>query len=197
MKKMTSGPMETRVAKFLFHYRLTPHAATGRPPAELLFGHRPRSLLDNIKPDISARVRRCQVSQKRCHDAHVKDRKFMVNDAVFVRRFNQGHSPVSWVPGTIEAVQGPLSCLIRLTDNCLIRRHVDHIRPRFSDLSAKACSTDDDFFDIQIPVTETAADSMSHSSSSVHAPRRSGRTRWPPDRWCPPQGGRKCSDVTC
>ena len=56
MKKMTSGPMETRVSKFLFHYRLTPHTSTGRPPAELLLGRRPRSLLDNIKPNISVRV---------------------------------------------------------------------------------------------------------------------------------------------
>ena len=38
MKRMTSGPMETRVAKFVFHYCLMPHSSTGCSPTKLLLG---------------------------------------------------------------------------------------------------------------------------------------------------------------
>ena len=39
--KTTTGDLETRLARFFFQYRLTPHATTGQPPAELLMGRRP------------------------------------------------------------------------------------------------------------------------------------------------------------
>ena len=46
MRKMSTDPVETRTAKFLFHQRLKPHTTTDNSPAELLLGRRPRSLLD-------------------------------------------------------------------------------------------------------------------------------------------------------
>ena len=88
MKKMISGPMETRVAKFLFHYRLTPHSTTGCSPAELLLHRRPRSLLDVIRPKVDDRVRHSQEKQKVHHDAHASARGFKLNDPVFVRNFS-------------------------------------------------------------------------------------------------------------
>ena len=53
MKKNVSGSIETRVAKFLFHYRLTPHTTTGRSPSELLMGRRLRSRLDLLQPSVA------------------------------------------------------------------------------------------------------------------------------------------------
>ncbi|VDI12898.1 Hypothetical predicted protein [Mytilus galloprovincialis] len=50
MKKVTEGSKEKRMAKFLFTYRLTPHATTPIAPAEMLMGRRPRSLLDLTYP---------------------------------------------------------------------------------------------------------------------------------------------------
>ena len=38
VKRLKDGSMETRIARFLSKYRLTPHATTGRSPAELLLG---------------------------------------------------------------------------------------------------------------------------------------------------------------
>ena len=109
MKKITAGSVETKVARLLFQYQLTPHASTGQPPAELLLGCFPRSLLDNLKPYISAHVRRQQQHQKHRHDARANDRQFDVGDQVFVRQFSQRNSPVTWYPGTVEAVRGPVS----------------------------------------------------------------------------------------
>ena len=200
MKKITAGSVETRVARFLFQYRLTPHASTGRPPAELLLGRRPRSLLDNLKPDVSAHVRRQQEHQKLHHDTHTSDRQFDVGDQVFVRQFSQGNSPVTWIPGTVEAVQGPVSYQIRLLDNRLVRRHVDHIRRRSCEVPTVSTSPEDDIsFDISCSSTSPTRpvpDALSIPRPQVPLPRRSVRIRRPPDRWCPPLGGRKCDNLT-
>ena len=56
MKKLTSGSLETRVARFLFTYRITPHTTTGNSPSELLLGRRLRCHLDFLHPSIQAKV---------------------------------------------------------------------------------------------------------------------------------------------
>ena len=60
MKKMTSGDIDTRLARFLFQYRITPHTATGVSPAELLMGRKLQSHLDLLRPDVGRRVQRRQ-----------------------------------------------------------------------------------------------------------------------------------------
>ena len=52
MRTMTTGPIGTQTAKFLFHQHLTPHTYTGNSPAELLLGRGPCSLLDIVRPDL-------------------------------------------------------------------------------------------------------------------------------------------------
>ena len=84
MEKNTEGTIATRVARFLFAYRRTPHTTTGVTPAELLLGRIPRSHLDLLKPAISNRVLNKQQSQKEQHDVHAKQRGFQVGDPVFV-----------------------------------------------------------------------------------------------------------------
>ena len=74
----TTGDVQTRLARFLFQYRLTPHSSTGLSPAEMLLGRRPRSHLDLIHPDTSVKVTRSQERQKSAHDLHAKLRKFRV-----------------------------------------------------------------------------------------------------------------------
>ena len=49
--------IETRVSRFLFHYRLTPHSTTGISPAELLLSRRPRT---HLRPDLARKIRRQQ-----------------------------------------------------------------------------------------------------------------------------------------
>ena len=63
MKKLTSGTLETRVARFLFNYRITPQTVTGVSLSKLLFGHRLRCHLDLLHPSIEAKV--CQTSINR------------------------------------------------------------------------------------------------------------------------------------
>ena len=71
LKKVTVGSMNTRLAKVLFTYRITPHSTTGMSPAELLLG-RPRTRLDLLKSNRAERVEKKQEEQKANHDANAK-----------------------------------------------------------------------------------------------------------------------------
>ena len=130
MRKMPEASIETRIAKFLFHQRLTPHTSTGNSPAELLMGRRPRSLVDVVRPDLSISVRQHQESQKRKHDHHAKTRQFSIGDSVFVRNFSQQYPQPTWLSGEIVSVCGPVSYTVRMSAHQTVRRHDDHIRRR-------------------------------------------------------------------
>ena len=56
MKKMSTGPIETRIARLLFNQHLTPATATGNAPAKPLLGQRPCSLLDAVRLDLSKTI---------------------------------------------------------------------------------------------------------------------------------------------
>ena len=57
MKKFPStDSLETKLSRFLFWNRLTPHSTTGVPPAQLLLGRIPRSQLDLLKPELATKV---------------------------------------------------------------------------------------------------------------------------------------------
>ena len=64
MKKSAPAELNTKLARFLLHYRTTPHSTTGLTPAELLMGRSLQTHLDMLRPDISARVENRQLSQK-------------------------------------------------------------------------------------------------------------------------------------
>ena len=68
LKKTTVGDLSTRLHRFLFQYRITPHSTTGISPAELLMGRRPRSHLDLLHPMVESQVWVNQSRQKAGHD---------------------------------------------------------------------------------------------------------------------------------
>ena len=59
VKRLVDGSLETRVARFLFKYRLTPQSTTGVSPDELMFGRPLRSQLDLLQPNLQASVNWC------------------------------------------------------------------------------------------------------------------------------------------
>ena len=125
MKKSTTGDIPTKPARFLFHYRTTPHATTGVTPAELLMERQIRTHLDFLKPDVSNRVRLSQSSQKAQKDRKAKARSFSQHEKVFVRE-TSNDSP--WVQGDVESKQGELTYLIRLNDGRIVCRHIEQLR---------------------------------------------------------------------
>ena len=99
MRWQKSGSTETHVAMFLFAYRNTPHSTTGASPTVMMFNRPLRCRLDLLKPNIENTIQGQQIQQQLNHDIHSKDRKFQINDTVFVENFGHGSK---WLAGTIE-----------------------------------------------------------------------------------------------
>ena len=57
LKKITLGSVESRLARLLSHYRVTPQSTTGVSHAELMFGRKLRTRLGLLQPDLGNKVR--------------------------------------------------------------------------------------------------------------------------------------------
>ena len=129
LRCIKDGNIETRLARFLSKYRLAPHSTTVLSPSEMLLGRRPRSHLDLMNPDLAQKVLSNQLQQKHTHDNSKQARSFKVGEEVYVRSFNNINH---WIPGSIIATTGPLSYKISLANGVVIKRHVDHVKARYS-----------------------------------------------------------------
>ena len=155
LKKMTTGTLDDRLARFLFQYRLTPHSTTGTCPAELLMGRKPRSVFDLMKPNIADRVQQNQQKQKLRHDEGAVQRSFQIGTPVFVKNFSSGPT---WLAGEVTKNKGQCSYEVTLSDNRTIHRHRDHIQDRTVTADQSACMTDidDPLMDLGVPPRPTA-----------------------------------------
>ena len=179
MKKTRTGDMEANLSRFSFHYRITPHTTTGVSPAELLFKRKPRSHMDELKPNIATRVQINQTRQKSGHDVRTRNRQFNIDDRVFVRNF--ATSGNTWLPGVIIESRGELTFFVELQDGRVFRRHIDHIRRCSCPVDGSDTSVETD--DILPPTTaNSASSSTDESSHQSDILRRSTRVRNPPDR---------------
>ena len=137
-----------------------------------------------MRPSVASCVARAQDRQKADHDRSSRDRKFEPGSLVFVKNFTAGPN---WLPGCIRSLRGPLSFEVELDDGRVVKRHVDHVRSR-----RRAPSMDEpsngDMDDVPLPWPSESTEPVDASSSeSSHSttPRRSTRTRGPPDRYTP------------
>lgn len=117
LKRMSGGSIESKVSKFLFRYRVTPHSTTGVTPAELMFNRQLRTCLDLLQPDVGQNIRHNQSRQKQDHDTHSRDREFTEGDTVYVRSFDGTNK---WLPGVITRKQAPLTFQITLSDDRVV-----------------------------------------------------------------------------
>ena len=179
MQKLpTSDSLETRISKFLFWYRVTPHSTMGVPPSELLFGRVPHSLLDLPKPDLSTKVQKRQEAQKANYDRHAKEQTFKEGNAVFVKDFPTGKN---WFSGSVTEVHGPLSYHVTLSDGTVVRRYVEHIYVWTSQTLVSDTPVESD---IEIPTVQPApqpAAPLSNSETTPPLPHRSTRVWVLPD----------------
>ena len=152
-------------------------------PAELLMGRRPRSRFDRLFPDMQKHVQQKQSKQAMHHDNSKPLRNFAVGDLVYTRDFST--PTVTWTPGSVVKVTGPLSYYIELADGRTVCRHVNAIRKRHSVLVNSYPSTNNLVDDIYLP----SANNTSESPRSIvppqvpPPPRRSARNRPPSDRY--------------
>ena len=177
MKKLTSGSIQSRLQWFLSCCQITPHATTGRSPAELLMGRQLRSTLDLVHPDLNSTVRRKQERQKQGHDVHSKYRSFQMSEPVLICNFTS-RTP-KWLPGPIVKTSGPLSHQIQLECGGTVRRHQDHIRSRL-----RAADKEDEFWN-SFQLSPEITDSFTPPQPPAPQLRRSQWERRPPDRYSP------------
>ncbi|KAL5459767.1 hypothetical protein EMCRGX_G033139 [Ephydatia muelleri] len=116
---------QQRLCSFLLAYRTTPHSTTGVAPCMLFFKRQLRTRLDPLKPDYGDKALGKQADQKNYHDLHSRDRQFSVGQKVMAQNFLQG---LTWVPGVVKEVCGPVSYMVRVQPNIVWRRHVNHIK---------------------------------------------------------------------
>ena len=202
LRRNKEGSLETRLARFLFTYRLTPQTSTGQSPAELLLGRRPRSRLDVLHPDTALRVQRSQLCQKQHHDIHAKARNLQVGDRVYIKNFT---GQPAWKPGVIVEQTGPVSFQVETADGRKQKRHVDHLRiwyPKDTSPGNYRAWEAPNLPNTQDPrhITEGQQPTAPDASEPIAPPlssagqepvvteppssvRRSGRSRRPPDRF--------------
>ena len=110
----------TRLARFLMTYRTSPQAATGRSPAEMLYGRNLRTRFDLLRPD---RPQEFSDYQERMAEASGgRQRSFSLGEDVWTRSF----SGPKWRRGRIAAQTGPVSYEVDIGDACW-SRHADQL----------------------------------------------------------------------
>ena len=127
MKRIKGGSLNTRLSRFLFRYRMTPHTSTQVSPAELMFGRKLRSHLDLLRPSTGRTVRQVQDQQKKNHDVRSQSRSFVIGESVYARNYGQGSK---WLPGLVIETEGSVLFRVCLIDGRIICRHVDQLRSR-------------------------------------------------------------------
>ena len=127
MKKLKTGSVDTKLARFLFKYRITPQSSTGISPAELMFGRRLRSQLDNLRPDLGKKVQEAQWQQAKGQGARAKEREFVVGDLVYARNYSPGPK---WLPGKVIEKVGSRLHTVVLADGRQVRKHSDQLLAR-------------------------------------------------------------------
>ncbi|XP_031432706.1 uncharacterized protein K02A2.6-like [Clupea harengus] len=161
IKKTKGDTLETKIARFLFNYRITPQSTTGLSPAEMLMSRRLRSTLDLLLPDVKSKIQKKQLKQKAQHDLHSKWRSFSPGDDVYIR--NYGHGP-RWVPAVIEMNTGPVSYTVQTGDGRVMRRHVDQIRKRHASMT-ETSMPDMILEPMSLQVPENAAEALTRDSA--------------------------------
>ena len=144
MTRSTNASINTRVSRFLFTYRITPHTSTGKSPAELLMNCKLRSNLDLIKPSLHQKM---TIKQDEMYDAQKRTRFFSMGHRVHVRNYATG---AKWLPGIITKINGPLSYEVK-TEYKDIKCHIDQLQKR--ELSKRGIEQIP--FDIELPETPT------------------------------------------
>ena len=87
-KTSSTLPIQHRLAGLLFHYRTTPHATTGKTPAELFLKRASRTRITLSKPSLQADIQAKQTHQKFQHDgSYSRSRQFDLYQAVKVRKY--------------------------------------------------------------------------------------------------------------
>ena len=132
LKHCNGEDWKSKLDKFLFQYRVTPHQTTGVSPAELMFGRKLRTVLDLVHPGkyLPTTVLLRQEKQKENYDAKVpRTVELHPESPIMVRNYSSQYKD-NWVPARIVKQTGPVSYKCELPQGNIVRRHQDQIHSR-------------------------------------------------------------------
>lgn len=134
------GASDVVVRKFLATYRNSPHATTGRTPAEMMFGRPIRTKFDIVwrddtvsnskdmhKASADRYVEGKRNLMKENYDKNKREISFKEGDAVFVKSFRH-HEP-DWIEGRILKKLGKTMYRVKVA-NGKLQRHANQLRKR-------------------------------------------------------------------
>ncbi|CAM1308578.1 Uncharacterised protein r2_g1856 [Pycnogonum litorale] len=119
LKKNTEGNLSTRLLRFLFRYRTTPHSLTGKCPSELLMGRKLRIHFDALHPNLREQIHERQASRVKAR----KLREFNVGEKVLYRTY--GSPGQLYLPGVVKSYDQRNYVIATETGD--IRRHIDQL----------------------------------------------------------------------
>lgn len=169
----STGPMQTRIDKFLLKYRTTPTDGEQLTPAERLMGRKLRTLLDLIRPPP---VFENEPTNQRENAAYSK------GDLVWYRDYRASHD--AWSPGSIVACRGHRMYAVQAGAEVTIR-HADQLRKRTVMPYSQGVPG-------STPRTDTAQQCSQHQSAVLAIPSVSS----PSDLYVPTEGN-VVSSETC
>ena len=170
LRKLKEGSLETRLSRFLFKYRITPHSSTGVSPAEVIFGRRLRSHMDSIRPNIGATAQQKQDNWPR---GQVKLRDFYVGDLVYEKNYASGPT---WLPGRIKGKCGNVMFEVDLENGRCVRKHIDQLISRYEPVS----SGSNDMESFEEPVTQRESQVAPETTSDAQETMEDVTFRDPP-----------------
>ena len=138
---------------------------------------------DSLFPNPAEKVEIQQSKQ----DSTKPLRTFQVGDRIYVKDFST--TPVSWIPGKVVKITGPLSYHVELISGRVVCRHVDAVRHREANYhrtppQPKTASSVDDFLLSDIPLADRPHPAPRPDVAGPPPPplQRSTRQRRPPIR---------------
>ena len=136
LRKIKEGSLETRLSRFLFKYRITPHSITGISPSEIMFGRRLHSHLDHLRPHLEKKANLNYDRQRSTGMMLMLNRVFKM---VYIRNYAPGPQ---WLPGKIIELHGNVLFTVLLEDGRRVKKHTDQIIYRYEGSTTQ--ETDDD-----------------------------------------------------
>nr|XP_056721023.1 uncharacterized protein K02A2.6-like [Euleptes europaea] len=132
MRRIERNDWDRGLAEFLLYQHTTPNSTTGKSPAELLMGRRPKTPLDRLHPDLAPERPR--------HREQPATPRVVEQDApVYARNYGMGPA---WIPATVQDATGPVSYWVATPEGRVLRRHIDQLRRRLADEPDRAAATE-------------------------------------------------------
>ena len=121
-KSLEGTDTDLKLSRLLFHYRTTPHSATGVSPAEKLMKRRLRTPMDQLKSSNAQKVRAKDVEQR----AASKLREFAEGEHVLIMNFSS-QNKCKWLPGVVVKRLGSTNYEVQLDSGEKMHRHIDQL----------------------------------------------------------------------